>query len=330
MYNVHCQEIKYTPQKLAMKKTIILSIVALCCLISSCNRNSHTLEENSEFDLEKIDFKENIPQLYSKNLLLNDGSRYDETTDGELTDDMIAYRVSNSTIEYLNLKVPKQEFGYLFKSYGNDTIAKFADALFSSLWTLTDLNKSPIAYYAETEFDSLSDREAFMKQIITKYGKPKYAFFIKHEFDQCSFEWQLADRTIQIKTSHGFRTTFSFDGNTSNGMYYNLRMLIISNKHKDVIRKAHLYQFPDIIDLNGKQYSYKELGLEKINPFYDDFSLMSDIDEYRNEMNNLYHISRSESYIEEYDPISEVSEKDSEETVEEIADMAAEGAEITQ
>lgn len=313
-----------------MKKAIALSIVVICCLICSCNRNSHILEENSEFDLEKINFKENISQLYSKNLLLEDGSRYDNTTDDVLTDDMIAYKISSYIIESLKIKVPQEDFGYLYKSYGNDTIAKFGSVLFQSLWTLTDLNKTPIAYYAETEFASLSDRQAFMLEMISIYGKPKYAFFIKHEFDQCSFEWQLADRTIQINTSHGFRTTFSFDGNTSNGMYYNLRMLIISNKHKDEIRKAHLYQFPDTIELNGKQYSYKELGFEKINHFYDDFSLMSDIDEYRNEMHNLYHISRSESYIDEYDPISEVSEEDSEETIEEMAGIAAEGAEITQ
>ncbi|RZK69064.1 MAG: hypothetical protein EOO85_23060 [Pedobacter sp.] len=152
---------------------------------------------------------------------------------------------------------------------------------------LTDNNKKPIAYYAETELQNANERKAMIAQLTEKYGKPKYAFFIASDFNQCSYEWVLADRTIQIETSFGFSTGVE----TNNGKYYKLDMLILDNKVKTALHQAHIFEFPEKIRYRGKEHSYKDFQFDKKSVFKDEFLLNSTYDHLIKNENNQYDIS---------------------------------------
>lgn len=290
---------------------LLFIIVTYSIIFASCQKNKkvEVLETNSAFDLELVDFQENVPMLYSKHLLNSDGIRYDSIRDGKLTDEILKYKISNTIISTLKIDVPQQDLGFLFRSPQLDSVAKFGKAHFHNLSVLTDRNKKPIAFYAETEYGNKNSRKEFMNEFIQKYGKPRYAFCISPSFDQCSYEWILEDRTIQIKTSFGHRFSISSDQKYSNGKYYKLDMLIIENKYKDDIYKAHIYQFGDSIKLNDTYYSYKDLQFEKDQIFEDDFLLNSTFDKYVNDEYGFYHIHNSEDYEEKVVIETDIEEK---------------------
>lgn len=281
---------------------ITLSLTFTFLLLFSCIKHPATLEKCGAFDLERVNFQENVSLLYSRHLILKDGyAEYDSIRDGKLTDDMLRYTINTVISDALELKVPKEEFGYLYQTPTLDSVAKFRNAYFDKLSILTNRDKKPVAYYATARFNTLEDRARFMHGFKEKYGQPKYSFFISSHFEQCSFEWDLQDRIIQIETSHGFEFSVSSDGSSSNGKYYNLYLLIIEKQYQDAIYKAHLYEFSDSIKHEGKTYSLKDLGLEKEVSFSDSFLLNSTNERYTNDEYGEYHISRSEEYSEKFD-----------------------------
>lgn len=281
---------------------ITLSLTFTFLLLFSCIKHPATLEKCGAFDLERVNFQENVSLLYSRHLILKDGyAEYDSIRDGKLTDDMLRYTINTVISDALELKVPKEEFGYLYQTPTLDSVAKFRNAYFDKLSILTNREKKPVAYYATGRFNTLEDRAHFMNGFKEKYGQPKYSFFISSHFEQCSFEWDLQDRIIQIETSHGFEFSVSSGGSSSNGKYYNLYLLIIEKQYQDAIYKAHLYEFSDSIKHEGKTYSLKDLGLEKEVSFSDSFLLNSTNERYTNDEYGEYHISRSEEYSEKFD-----------------------------
>ena len=151
---------------------------------------------------------------------------------------------------------------------------------------LTNLAKKPIAYYAESRFDSKKDRDAFIKNFKEMYGQTKYEFSVDSRYEHLSYQWDLDVRVIQIETSKGFSMSASSDGTSKSGEYYRLDVLIIDNVQKDAIYKAHILELPDKFNLKGKidtSVSYtnlKELNLEKINIVEDEFLLNSYIEKY--------------------------------------------------
>lgn len=232
------------------------------------------LEKNYGFDIEKISFNEDVPNLYSKHVM-GEFAEYDSARDGKLTDSAFRYEISNTITDVMKFRLPQKDFGYLYKSPGIDSIAKFGNVYFNTLNTLTDKSRKPVAFYAEARFDSARLRAHFLEEFRKKYGAPKYSFYISHEYNHCSYEWDLSDRTIQIETSFGFEATFSSDGKNTNGKYYRLDMLVIENKHKDEIYKAHLMDVPEKIMYDGKLRSYKDFQFEKVLLVKDDFYLFS-------------------------------------------------------
>lgn len=249
----------------------------------SCDFSTKTpvADKNGAFDLEAVQFRENIPALFSKRLMVEDGIRYDSARDGQLTDSMLQYRISNTITEAMKLQVPQNDFGFLYRSPETDSIARFQHMYFHSLAALTDKNKKPVAYYAESELQDAKLRKSLIAEFTKKYGAPKYAFRISSEFNLCSYEWQLQDRTIQIETSNGMSITFtSGDTAAKNNQYYNLRLLIIENSFKPAIYAAHIYEFPEKILYNGKLHSYKDFQFEKKTVFSDGFLLNSTYEKY--------------------------------------------------
>ncbi|NML22373.1 hypothetical protein HHL16_15930 [Pseudoflavitalea sp. G-6-1-2] len=273
-----------------------LSIAAIS--FPSCDFGSTkapVAERNGAFDLESVQFTEDIPQLFSKRLMIEDGIRYDSVRDGKLTDSMLRYKISNTITDAMDLQVPQQDFGYLYKSPETDSIARFQQMYFHSLAALTDKNKKPIAYYAESELQNANLRKSLIEAFTKKYGAPKYAFRISAEFNQCSYEWELKDRTIQIETSNGMSVTFnSGDTVARNNKYYNLRLLIIENSAKPALYAAHIYEFPDKILYNGKMHSYKDFQFEKKQKFRDDFLLNSTYEDYIKNEYGEYSIDKAE------------------------------------
>lgn len=274
-------------------KRIHLSIFLLVLLAMACKmgpKKVTLLEKNSAFDLETIDFKEDVKQLFAKNLLDDESFKYDSVDVKIINSDKQKYKISNTLIDVMELKVPQKQFGFLYKSPSLDSVAKFQDIYFDRVYMLTDNNKKPIGYYAETEFLDVKIRTAMLAKLTEKYGKPKYSFFLASDFNQCSYEWVLADRTIQIETSFGFSSGIS----TNNGRYYKLDMLIVDNKIKPALHQAHIFEFPDQITYRGKEYSYKDFQFEKKTTFKDEFLLNSTFEHFIKNENNQYDISLAE------------------------------------
>ncbi|MCP2026257.1 hypothetical protein L1276_001401 [Flavobacterium sp. HSC-32F16] len=264
----------------------IFKFFLLISILQSCNSNQQNpalvikkqatvIEKNSEFDLMLINFKENPAKLYSKNILNSNDVLYDNERDGKLTDEMLQYKITNIITDVMNITIPTKKFGYLYKSPELDSIAKFKNIYFNSLSLLTNIDKKPVAFYAETTFSKENERKKNLDEITKKLGNPKYSYTIGNEFDRRSYEWVLSDRTIQIETSFGFSMSMDSNGNSSNGKYYPLSILIIDNKNKNDLYKAHEYEFPDKILFKGKYHSYKDFQFEKNTVFEDNFLLNS-------------------------------------------------------
>ncbi|MBO9632861.1 MAG: hypothetical protein J7578_07055 [Chitinophagaceae bacterium] len=255
------------------------ALLLLLSSLPSCNSASPEKAETKKknaFDLEGISFTEAVPSLYSKHIEVEEGIEYRKERDGELKDSLLRYRIHNTITDAMRLTVPQQEFGYLYRSPRIDSIALFQETWFQKLLTLTDTNKRPVAYFAEAEFKDPKERKKALDAFIQKYGNPIYAFQISHEFHQCSYEWQLKDRTIQIETSNGFSVSFGGSDTTAKqNKYYTLDLLIIDNRAKQAIHDAHIYEFPEKILYNGKLHSYKDFQFEKKQVFRDNFLLNS-------------------------------------------------------
>ena len=282
-----------------MRKSIYILFIAIF-LLQSCKekeqRQPEILEKSCLFDLEKINFQENVPLLYSKHIMV-DGMEYDSISDGTLTDEMLVYSINDFEISTLGIrvKVPTEDFGYCYISPTLESVARFQNIYFSNLSVLTDMNKVPVAFYAESEFSSAKERKLMIDSFIEKYGQPKHSFCLSHFFNQCSYEWELQDRTIQIATSHGFRAMFSTDEEASTGQYFELEMLIVNNNSKAALNNAHVYEFPEAYHV-GKPYRDLDIGSKVIYP--DRFLLYSSDEKYINEEHNLYSIERAEKYEE--------------------------------
>lgn len=275
-----------------MKKKYVILIFALSALLACKNelKQATLLESNSRFNLETVNFQEDITKLFAKHLLDEDGVSYDSVDVAIFNSNKHQYKISNVLIDAMELKVPQKEFGFLYKSKSLDSVARFQDIYFERVYVLTDIKKKPVAYYAETEFKSAKVRKAMMDKLIEKYCKPKYSFFLSREFNQCSYEWVLADRTIQIETSYGF-STGGLDGS---GIYYKLDFLLVDNKIKSALHQAHVHEFPEKILYEGKLRSYKEFQFEKKSVFKDEFLLNSTKEELIKNENNEYDISLAE------------------------------------
>lgn len=271
-------------------KKIHFSFMFLLLAMLACKmgpKKVSLLEKNSAFDLETIDFNEDVNQLFAKYLLDEDGIRYDSVNVAIINSEQQKYKISNTLIDVMDLKVPQKDFGFLYKSPSLDSVAKFQNIYFERMYLLTDNTKKPVGYYAETEFQNVNERKAMIDKLTEKYGKPKYAFFLASDFNQCSYEWVLEDRTIQIETSFGFSTGIT----TNNGKYYKLDMLILNNKVKPALHQAHIFEFPEKIVYRGKEHSYKDFQFEKKSTFKDEFLLNSNLDYLVKNENNQYDIS---------------------------------------
>ena len=281
-----------------MKIIKLITYLTLLFLFTSCNNQKTIIEPvlsvKSQFDLEAINFNENVSKLFSQHLQTEFGSEYDSLTYSKLPDSLLEYKIKTTVTDILKFKIPQKKLGYLYKSKPLDSVAKFGIINFSSLNILTDLEKKPIAYHAGEEYTKLEDRIKVLDAINKKYGKSKYAFNISNDYHQLSYEWVLADRTIQITTSFGWGVTISTDKPMTNGKYYKLDMLIISNKEKSNLNNAHIFETPDKILYNNKLYSYKDFQLEKKETYKDDFYLNSWDEKLIENKNGYYNIVTAE------------------------------------
>ncbi|OXB14191.1 hypothetical protein [Flavobacterium reichenbachii] len=278
----------------------LLQYIIVASLLQSCNSKQDTpaivakkqatfLCKNSVFDLGAITFRENPSKLYAENIIKSDDVQYYAERDGKLTDEMLQYKISNTTTKYMEIETPK-DFGFLYRSPELDSIAKFKSISFNSLSLLTNIDKKPIAFLGQTKFRKTGDRKKKLEEIKTKLGSPTHSFFVDKEFDQCAYEWVLSDRTIQIEISSGVTITFNTKGETKQETQYYLEILIVANKYKNDIYNAHKYKFPDEILYDIKYHSDKDLPFEKNNILKDKFLLLSSNDIYIKEEYGKYNI----------------------------------------
>jgi len=279
-----------------MKNNLLILTALLIC---SCNSQQVTenTKEKTAFHLNSANFQENIKALYTDENLNRQDVDYalDSVSFAQLPDSVFSYKISNLMTDNLGFKLPKEDFGYLYKSREIDSLVKFDSLYFKSLYTLTDKNQKPVAYYASSRYEKAAARNAALQVFMRKFGKPAYQFFIGEGFNKCSYEWALGDRTVQVETSFGVEAVFSSDNSGKTGKYYLLDLLVIDNRHKDSIYMAHTLEVPDKIAYGGKLHSYKDFQLEKTLKVRDEFLLNSTFDAYTKNEFGMYDISRAET-----------------------------------
>lgn len=282
-----------------MKNKILLlgaSFFIFSCIGKMAQGQPEILAQNSGFDLEKITFDEDPTALFSKNLADDENIRIDSITPKTFSDTIFKYKIENYLAEEFKLKVPKTDFGFLYKTPQLDSVAKLNTAYCERLWMLTDTNKKPVAYYAEARFNTKKEKDTFIKNLKEILGATKYEFLIDSHFNQCSYEWEFQNKVIQIETSKGVEMSVSTDKPFSTGEYYRIDILIIKSSAKEAIYKAHELILPDKFNIKGKidaNITYtqlKELNLEKINYIKDEFLLNSYNKEYVNDEYGIYRI----------------------------------------
>ncbi len=279
----------------------IITLIFFSSVIISCNskEKAEILEKNNGFDLEKINFKEDVFKLFSENLVDQDGFKIDSITKNTFSDTIFKYKIESYLAEEFKLNLPEKEIGFLYETSQTDSIASIQNVFFNKLYVLTNLDKKPIAYYAETRFKTKKEKDQFIANFKAKNGATKYEFLIGSHFNQCSYEWDLNDRTIQIETSKGTEMSISTNEASSIEEYYRLDMLIIENKFKKAIYEAHLLKLPEKFSIKGKidtsitytEKNLKELNLEKVNIVKDEFLLNSYFDEYVKDEYGTHQIS---------------------------------------
>lgn len=272
-----------------------IALIILSFFLFSCNNKSDIkeqptiLEKNCGFDFEKINFNENVSKLFSENPFENHILFYEDSITKKIPDSVFRYKIESYLADEFKLKLPKNNLGFLYKTQQLDSVAKLDNVYSESIWTLTNANKKPIAYYTEARLNTKKEKDSFIKNLKNKLGVTKYEFLIDSHYNQCSYEWQLSDRTIQIETSKGQEMSISTDNPEAiSSEYYRIDILIIENKFKETIYKAHILELPEKFALKGKidttitftEKDLENLNLKKINIIKDEFLLNSYFDEY--------------------------------------------------
>lgn len=254
-----------------MKFLFYLLILTITSCKSDAENQPIVLEEYSKFNLEAVNFLEDVTKLFSKHITIDgDGYfEYDSLVKGTLTQEKLLYPTPKT------ISKPRH-FGYLYRTPLLNSVAKYNDLLFEHIAILTDSNKKPVAYYAEAKTDSIDAQKNLLNIFNKKYGKPKYAFNISRDFNVCSYEWDLKDKTIQLETGFGITS----DAQNKDGIYFNTRILIIDTQNKNAIYKTHFFEYGDKVEYQGKLYSPEELGLARKQIERDNFLLNSTNEKY--------------------------------------------------
>lgn len=284
-------------------QTLVFIIVVVSCNKETAKNNVQekqptVLEDNSKFNLEKVNFNENVPELYSKHFMNAFGydmeGKYDPK--GKGADSIFRYKIDDGILRELDKKLPlpAKDFGFLYTAPELDSVAKYQNIYFRTLKILTDLKKKPVAYFVIAELPNWKVRKQFLDDFTKVHGAPKHAYAISQEFKQNSYEWDLGDRTIQIGTANGFGITASSDGHNKSGVTYYIEILIIDNKAKAAIDDAHIRILPDVLTIDKKSYKLEELQIPKKSKSADDFLLNSARDRIKNDSIGEFDISRAE------------------------------------
>lgn len=281
---------------------LLLTFTLFSC--SNLETQPKVLETNSKFDLEKINFNEDITQLFSKKLADEIGFEIDSINKKTFSDTIYEYKIENYLLEVLKLRLPQKELGFLYKTIRLDSVAKIDNAFCERLWTLTDATKKPIAYYAEARLNTKKEKDLLIKNLKNKLGTTKYEFLIDKSFNQCSYEWEVSDKIIQIETSKGQEMSISTDNPKAvSSEYYRIDILIIKKESKVEIYNAHILKLPEKLSLKGKidtTITYnknevkKSLNLDEINTIKDEFLLNSYYKKYVKNENDDHQIGEDD------------------------------------
>lgn len=282
----------------------LLQALALIIVLVSCKKElipekqATVLDDNSGFNLEKVNFNEDVPQLFSKHFINDFG--YDMEGEynakGKDADSIFRYKIDDGILRELDKKLPlpMKDFGFHYRTPEIDSVARYQNIYFRNLSILTDLKKKPVAYFASAELSDWKVRKQFIDDFTKAHGAPKHAYAVSHEFKQNSYEWDLGDRTVQIGTFNGFGFTASSDGTNKSSTTYNMDILIIDNKAKVAIDDAHIRVLPDVLTIEGKSHSLKELQIPKESKSSDAFLLNSAQDRIKSDSIGEFDISRAE------------------------------------
>ncbi len=286
----------------------LIQTLALIIVLVSCNKGTTkdvvqekqptVFEDNSKFNLEQVNFNENVPELYSQHYInefaFDMEGKYDPK--GKGADSIFRYKIDDGILRELDKKIPlpAKDFGFLYTAPELDSVARYQNIYFQNVKILTDLKKKPVAYFASAELPNWKIRKQFIDDFTKAHGAPKHAYALSNEFKHNSYEWDLGDRTVQIGTSNGFGFTASTDGSNKSGIIYNLEMLIIDNKAKDAIDDAHIRILPDMFTIDGKSHKLEELQIPKKSKVADDFLLNSATERVKNDSIGEFDINRAE------------------------------------
>lgn len=191
-----------------MYRFVLFAVIFIIAFCTSCKKenaqvkNPEIIGQGASFDLEKITFNENVPLLFSKCL-----SYWLSDSEGNVDTENLAYFPYDTT--QFTIPVHCDQFGYIYESCIKDSLAVFDSLNFRTVKIVTNMDTAMIAVYAETELPGRMNVKDFLRRIVQKYGDCSEAYFLDNHYDVYSYEWDLTDRVLQIRTSKGFSITAS-------------------------------------------------------------------------------------------------------------------------
>lgn len=238
-------------------KTKIKNIISilLLMLIVSCSNDDKTesnkpkiLGDGHSFELDKINFNEDVIALYSKvstiDSLKEIFKKYDAFPNYALLDDKdVFFKIFE--VKSLDISIPKNPVGFEFKSKTSDSLAKFHGLYFDEVKSLTNLDRKLIAINAYSRYRNENQRDSLLKTISQIYGNPFMKIRKSTDFDTKSYSWITKDRLIEVKTSFGHSLVVSTSGKSENYQYYRLDLLIIDNNQLKSLVRDHMHYFDD-------------------------------------------------------------------------------------
>ncbi len=237
----------------------LLLFALISCVSSKKKENIQPLilGEKHAFELEKLNFNEDVMKLYSKvssNKQIHEAfAEYEAFPNFAILEKAgIMFKIFE--VKSLKILVPENPYGFEFKSKKIDSIAKFHNMYFNQLNSLTNLDKKLVAIYASSRYRNEEERDSLLLSLNEFYGKALFQMPLSSDFALESHIWVTKNKIIEVTTSFGHSAEFSTTGETKRYKYYKLNLLIVNSRELKSLVRAHRGYFDD----NFKRSYYDE------------------------------------------------------------------------
>ena len=225
----------------------------------SCNKDKTEstqpliLNKESSFELEKLNFTEDVIKLYSEvstnNNIKKVFKKYDDFPHHQiLEDEGFLFKVFE--IKSLDVQIPDYLYGLEFKSKEVDSLARFHNLYFRELNSLTNYERKLVAINAHSRYRDENQRDSLLLSLNEVYGSPFVEMKVSDSYDLNSHTWIANDKIIEVTTSFGHSFEINTAGKSENYKFYKLDLLIVDNSELKSLVRAHKHYFDDMFLAN--------------------------------------------------------------------------------